>query len=85
MTNRIDNYYGSGFQLFIACHKAEYRKAEYKGNFIDKKNNGPRFNAEVMELINSARSGQRITFQDIMVKSPKGELRNMGSIAVVIK
>ena len=62
-----------------------YTVSTYKGNFIDKKNNGPRFNAEVMELINSARSGQRITFQDIMVKSPKGELRNMGSIAVVIK
>ena len=62
-----------------------YTVSTYKGNFIDKKNNGPRFNAEVMELINSARSGQKITFQDIMVKSPKGELRNMGSIAVVIK
>lgn len=62
-----------------------YTVSTYRGNPIEKKNNGARFTSEVMELITSARSGQRITFQDIMVKSPKGELRNMGSISVSIK
>ena len=62
-----------------------YTVSTYRGNPIEKKNTGARFTSEVMELITSARSGQRITFQDIMVKSPKGELRNMGSISVSIK
>ena len=62
-----------------------YTVSTYKGTFIDKKNYGPKFSGEVMDIINNARSGQKITFVDIMVKSPKGELRNMGSIAVEIK
>ena len=62
-----------------------YTVSTYKGTFIDRKNFGPKFSNEVMDIINTARSGQKITFVDIMVKSPKGELRNMGSIAVEIK
>ena len=57
----------------------------YRGTFIDKVNRGPRFSGEVIDLISSAQSGQRIQFQDICVKDPKGEIRNVGSINVQIK
>ena len=62
-----------------------YTVSTYRGNFIDKQNKGPRFSNEVIELISNAQSGQRIQFQDICVKSPKGEIRNIGSINVQIK
>ena len=57
----------------------------YRGSFIDKVNRGPRFSNEVIELISSAQSGQRIQFQDICVKDPRGEIRNVGSLNVQIK
>lgn len=62
-----------------------YTVSTYRGNFIDKQNKGPKFNDEVIALISNAQSGQRIQFQDICVKSPKGEIRNIGSINVQIK
>ena len=63
-----------------------YRVSTYKaGKFIDKINRGARFNEEVIELINNAQSGQRIQFEDIIVKTPKGETRNVGSINIQIK
>jgi gliding motility-associated protein GldM len=62
-----------------------YTVSTYRGTFIDKQNKGPRFNDEVIALISNAQSGQRIQFQDICVKSPKGEIRNIGSINVQIK
>lgn len=62
-----------------------YTVYTYRGNPIEKKNMGAAFTSEVRDIINSARPGQKIIFQDIMVKSPKGEMRNMGSISVVIK
>ena len=62
-----------------------YTVSTYRGTFIDKQNKGPKFNDEVVALISNAQSGQRIQFQDICVKSPKGEIRNIGSINVQIK
>ena len=62
-----------------------YTVSTYRGNFIDKQNKGPRFSDEVIALISNAQSGQRIQFQDICVKSPKGEIRNVGSINIQIK
>lgn len=62
-----------------------YTVSTYRGTFIDKLNKGPRFTPEVNELIRSAQPGQRIQFQDICVKDPKGEIRNVGSINVQIK
>ncbi|MBP5643825.1 MAG: hypothetical protein J6X10_06325, partial [Bacteroidales bacterium] len=62
-----------------------YTVSTYRGTFIDKLNKGPRFTPEVSELIRSAQPGQRIQFQDICVKDPKGEIRNVGSINVQIK
>lgn len=62
-----------------------YTVSTYRGNFIDKQNKGPKFSDEVIALISNAQSGQRIQFQDICVKSPKGEIRNIGSINVQIK
>ena len=62
-----------------------YTVSTYRGTFIDKNNNGAKFNPEVVALISNAQSGQRIQFQDIYVKSPKGELRNVGSINIQIK
>ena len=62
-----------------------YTVSTYRGNFIDRTNKGPKFTEEVRELIRNAQSGQRIQFQDICVKSPKGEIRNVGSINVQIK
>ena len=62
-----------------------YTVSTYRGNFIDKQNKGPKFSDEVIALISNAQSGQRIQFQDICVKSPKGEIRNVGSINVQIK
>ena len=62
-----------------------YTVSTYRGTFIDKQNKGPKFNDEVIALISNAQSGQRIQFQDICVKSPKGEIRNVGSINVQIK
>ena len=55
------------------------------GKFIDENNKGGEFSDKVREIINNAQPGQRIQFQDIMVKSPKGEIRNAGSINVQIK
>ena len=62
-----------------------YTVSTYRGTFIDKQNKGPKFNDEVIALISNAQTGQRIQFQDICVKSPKGEIRNVGSINVQIK
>ena len=62
-----------------------YTVSTYRGTFIDKINKGPKFSNEVIELISNAQTGQRIQFQDICVKSPKGEIRNVGSINVQIK
>ena len=62
-----------------------YTVSTYRGTFIDKQNKGPKFNDEVIALISNAQTGQRIQFQDICVKSPKGEVRNVGSINVQIK
>jgi len=62
-----------------------YRVSTYRGTFIDKQNQGPRFSPEVIELISNAQTGQRIQFDDICVKSPKGEVRNVGSINIQIK
>jgi len=62
-----------------------YTVSTYRGTFIDKNNRGPKFSEEVRELIRNAQSGQRIQFQDICVKSPKGDIRNVGSINVQIK
>ena len=62
-----------------------YTVSTYRGTFIDKQNKGPKFSDEVVALISNAQSGQRIQFQDICVKSPKGEIRNIGSINVQIK
>ena len=62
-----------------------YTVSTYRGTFIDKQNKGPKFSDEVIALISNAQSGQRIQFQDICVKSPKGEIRNVGSINVQIK
>lgn len=62
-----------------------YTVSTYRGTFIDKQNKGPAFSADVRELISNAQSGQRIQFQDIVVKSPKGEKRNVGSINVQIR
>ena len=62
-----------------------YTVSTYRGTFIDRVNKGPKFSAEVRELISNAQSGQRIQFQDIVVKSPKGEMRNVGSINVQIR
>ncbi len=62
-----------------------YMVSTYRGTFIDKKNVGQYFSDEVKSIISNARTGQKISFEDIMVRSPKGELRNMGSIAIVIK
>ena len=62
-----------------------YTVSTYRGTFIDKQNKGPKFSDEVIALISNAQSGQRIQFQDICVKSPKGEIRNIGSINVQIK
>ena len=62
-----------------------YTVSTYRGTFIDKNNNGAKFNPDVVALISNAQSGQRIQFQDIYVKSPKGELRNVGSINIQIK
>ena len=62
-----------------------YTVSTYRGTFIDKQNKGPKFNDEVIALISNAQAGQRIQFQDICVKSPKGEIRNVGSINVQIK
>ncbi len=62
-----------------------YTVSTYRGTFIDKNNKGPKFSNEVIELISNAQTGQRIQFQDICVKSPKGEVRNVGSINIQIK
>ena len=62
-----------------------YTVSTYRGTFIDKNNRGPKFSEEVRELIRNAQTGQRIQFQDICVKSPKGDIRNVGSINVQIK
>lgn len=62
-----------------------YTVSTYRGTFIDKQNRGPKFSDEVISLISNAQSGQRIQFQDICVKSPKGEIRNVGSINIQIK
>jgi len=62
-----------------------YTVSTYRGTFIDKQNKGPKFSDEVIALISNAQSGQRIQFQDICVKSPKGEIRNVGSINIQIK
>ena len=62
-----------------------YTVSTYRGTFIDKQNKGPKFSDEVIALISNAQAGQRIQFQDICVKSPKGEIRNVGSINVQIK
>lgn len=62
-----------------------YTVYTYRNNPIEKKNMGATFSNEVKDIINNARPGQKIIFQDIMVKSPKGEMRNMGSISVLIK
>ena len=62
-----------------------YTVSTYRGTFIDKNNKGPKFSNDVIELISNAQTGQRIQFQDICVKSPKGEVRNVGSINVQIK
>lgn len=62
-----------------------YTVSTYRGTFIDKNNNGARFSPEVIDLIRNAQTGQRIQFQDIYVKSPKGEIRNVGSINIQIK
>lgn len=62
-----------------------YTVSTYRGTFIDKQNKGPKFSDEVIALISNAQAGQRIQFQDICVKSPKGEIRNVGSINIQIK
>ncbi len=62
-----------------------YTVSTYRGTFIDKQNKGPKFSDEVIALIGNAQSGQRIQFQDICVKSPEGEIRNVGSINIQIK
>ncbi len=62
-----------------------YTVSTYRGTFIDKQNKGPKFSDEVIALISNAQTGQRIQFQDICVKSPKGEIRNVGSINIQIK
>ena len=62
-----------------------YTVSTYRGTFIDKNNNGAKFNPDVVALISNAQPGQRIQFQDIYVKSPKGEIRNVGSINIQIK
>ncbi|MBO4568051.1 MAG: hypothetical protein J5686_03810 [Bacteroidales bacterium] len=62
-----------------------YTVSTYRGTFIDKNNNGAKFSPEVVSLISNAQPGQRIQFQDIYVKSPKGEIRNVGSINIQIK
>ena len=62
-----------------------YTVSTYRGTFIDKNNKGPKFSSEVIELISNAQTGQRIQFQDICVRSPKGEVRNVGSINIQIK
>ena len=62
-----------------------YTVSTYRGTFIDKNNNGAKFSPEVIELIRNAQTGQRIQIQDIYVKSPKGEIRNVGSINIQIK
>ena len=63
-----------------------YRVSTYRaGKFIDKINKGAKFSEEVRDLINNAQTGQRIQFEDIIVKSPKGETRNVGSINIQIK
>lgn len=62
-----------------------YTVSTFRGTFIDKNNKGPKFSNEVIELISNAKTGQRIQFQDICVKSPKGEVRNVGSINIQIK
>ena len=62
-----------------------YTVSTYRGTFIDKQNKGPKFSNDVIELISNAQTGQRIQFQDICVKSPKGEVRNVGSINIQIK
>ena len=62
-----------------------YTVSTYRGTFIDKNNKGPKFSDEVRTLISNAQSGQRIQFQDICVKSPKGDVRNVGSINIQIK
>ena len=63
-----------------------YRVSTYRGGkFIDKLNRGAKFNDEVIEILNNAQSGQRIQFEDIIVKTPKGETRNVGSINIQIK
>ena len=62
-----------------------YTVSTYRGTFIDKNNKGAKFSNDVIELISNAQTGQRIQFQDICVKSPKGEVRNVGSINVQIK
>ena len=62
-----------------------YTVSTYRGTFIDKNNNGAKFSPEVIDLIRNAQTGQRIQIQDIYVKSPKGEIRNVGSINIQIK
>lgn len=63
-----------------------YTVLTIRNNIIKAENVGASFSREVKEMISNTRSGQTVIFQDIIVKTPKGERRSIdNSITVTIK
>ena len=54
-------------------------------DFVDKDVKGPVFTEDVIKLIKNAKSGQKISFENIVAKGPDGDLRDLNPIIIQIK